>query len=172
MQAILRSSAPPEARNIYEAEMHWGIDPSGAGDYDNVDTWEPMELTEQYRLGSNGEFPDDVPLFYELITGTVQTEESSEISLFIRGLKKFATNVEVNMDIDNVELIGPDPGTPEIVPVPEADKSAEEEDKILPTTGAILSRPASFGMLILGSLVVIIAGTAAVLGLLGHRRDL
>jgi hypothetical protein len=172
MQTILRSSAPPEARNSYEAEMHWGIDPSGTGDYENVETWIPMELTEQYRLGSNGEFPDDVPLFYELITGTVQTGDSSQITLFIRGLKKFPTNVEVNMDIDNVELIGPDPGTAQVVSVPEADQPTAEEDKDLPTTGAILSRPGSVGILVFGSLVVIIAGTAAVLGLLGHRRDL
>ena len=108
--AIMRSQAPLGDRNKSEFEMHWGIDYFGEGNYDNVKEWHFMPLKEQFRLGSAGEFPDDVPLTYEIITGTVFTTNTNKITLFIRGLKKFPTGTEVNFDLDDVTLVGPLPG--------------------------------------------------------------
>jgi hypothetical protein len=156
LYAILRTDADPELRNQYEIEMHWGIDPYGEGRYDNVETWVPMNLTEQNRLGSTAEYPNDLPLVYEKITGTVTISDSTQITLFIRGLKKFPNNVEVNMNIDDVELIGPDPSAPPVVIVQQAPSGADaeeaqpaalpsESDTGLPSSGSVLPRSTSMG---------------------------
>ncbi len=106
--AILRTDALKEARNQHEVEMSWGIDPRGQGNYENVAEWHFMPLTEQARRGSFNEFLDDqARLKYQMITGTVRSPvDSRQITLFIRGLKKFGTHLEVNMDIDEVSLVG------------------------------------------------------------------
>jgi hypothetical protein len=178
INAIMRTNAPIESRNNFEYIMNWGIDPTGQGDYDNVQEWVFMPLTEQLRIGSNGEFPDDVPLFYEAITGTVTTSGTNRITLFIRGVKKFALGNEVNFNVDNVSLIGPVPGAmPE--PEPQAVDPSEptlpapaETDSNLPETGARLLTSNSVGIFALGGLVLVVIGTAAAASLLGlHRRE-
>ncbi|RMF05890.1 MAG: hypothetical protein D6768_00285 [Chloroflexi bacterium] len=178
LYAIMRSDANKESRNTDEVEMHWGIDPLGEGNYDNVTEWNLMPLTEQNRLGSvSGAFLDDEPLFYERITGTVRTADSSKITLFIRGLKKFPTQVELNMDIDDVMLVGPQPGVvqstanPPAAEQPAADGSPAGEDAGLPNSGGILARPAAQGILVMGGLLLLVVTAAAAVGLLTHRKD-
>ena len=162
--AIMRTQAPPSDRNRDEFEMHWGIDPLGEGDYENVETWNLIPLEEQFRLGSAGEYPDDLPLFYEVVTGTVETADSNRITLFIRGLKKFSTGTEVNFDVDDVSLIGPPPDTeppaPDIV-----------SDSSMPDTGAALPKNVSGGALALSGLVLVVLGTTAAAVLLRNRKE-
>jgi hypothetical protein len=158
LYAIMRTQAPPDARNNFEFEMHWGVDPSGTGNYQNVQTWNRMDLTEQFRLGSNGEFPDDEPLFYETVTGTVQTGNSNRITLFIRGLKKFPTGTEVNFDVDDVSLVGPISTT---APAPQP---------LVPTTGYLTSKNVSVGAIALGGLVLITLGVGAVTALVKRKE--
>jgi hypothetical protein len=153
INAIMRSQAPPDARNQSEVEMHWGIDPSGAANYANVQTWNLMDLEEQFRLGSNGEFPDDSPLFYQTITGTVQTGSSSQVTLYIRGLKKFPTGTEVNFDVDDVSLVGP-VGT---APAPAT--------QLVPTTGSLEAKDISGATLVIAGLVLVALGVGAVTAL-------
>jgi hypothetical protein len=172
--AIMRSDADLELRNQNELEMHWGIDPFGEGNYENVTKWIRMPLNEQNRLGSHAPFPEDIPLEYQQITGTVTTSDTNRITLFIRGLKKFPTNVEVNFDIDDVSLVGPPPGTviSAIEPVPAQDQPAEE-DATLPTSGGLVARPVPVGLIALGGLVLVIIGAGAVTSLLySHRKGL
>ncbi|MFN8459377.1 MAG: hypothetical protein U0401_32790 [Anaerolineae bacterium] len=158
LHAIMRSQAPAQDRNKNEVEMHWGIDFSGQGNYDNVQTWHLMPLTEQFRLGSTGEYPEDKPLFYETITGTVQTGNSNRLSLFIRGLKKFSTGTEVNFDVDDVSLVGVAAAPPPV------------QTQLVPTTGAITPGTVSTSAVIIGSLVLIALGTAAVRSLLSRKE--
>lgn len=158
LNAIMRSQAPPNGRNNSEFEMHWGVDFTGQGSYENVQTWHLMNLTEQYRLGSTGEYPDDKRLFYETITGTVQTGSSNRISLFIRGLKKFSTGTEVNFDVDDVSLVG-------VAAAP-----APVQTQLVPTTGVIAPRPISTGAAIIGGLILIALGTNAVRSLLNRKE--
>jgi hypothetical protein len=171
--AIMRSQAPPEDRNKSEFEMHWGVDYFGEGSYNNVKEWHLMPLKEQFRLGSTGEFPDDVPLTYEVITGTVFTTNTNKITLFIRGLKKFPTGTEVNFDLDDVSLVGPPPGaaqptatatseTPATTPTPEQSN--------LPTSGGTLPKNVSAGALVLGGMMLIVLGTSAAAALLYKRE--
>ena len=134
-----------------------------------------MPLKEQFRLGSAGEFPDVVPLTYEIITGTVFTTNTNKITLFIRGLKKFPTGTEVNFDLDDVTLVGPPPGaaaqptatatseTPAVTPTPEQNN--------LPTSGATLPQNVSAGALILGGMLLIVLGTSAAVALLYKREE-
>lgn len=162
MWAIMRTQAPEIDRNKNEVEMHWGVDYTGEGNYDNVTEWNIMPLTEQYRLGSSGEYPEDVPLFYEMITGTIQTGDSSQITLFIRGLKKFPTGTEVNFDVDDVTLVGA-AGAPEPTATPTLEPGATPE---MPTSGAITSGNTSVGAVLLGGLVLIVLGSTAAFSLL------
>jgi hypothetical protein len=167
LYAIMRSQVQAGDRNKHEFEMSWGIDFLGEGNYDNVEEWHMMPLEEQFRLGSTGEYPEDIPLFYEMITGTVSTGDSNKITLFIRGLKKFSTGAEVNFDIDDVSLMGPPPG-PVVIITPEA--TAEEEDS-LPNSGAILPKNISGGALIFGGLVLVVLGAVATTSLLQNRKE-
>lgn len=179
LHAIMRTQVQPADRNNNEFEMHWGVDFSGTGDYKNVEEWVLMPLEEQFRLGSTGEYPDDLPLFYETITGTVSTGDSSRITLFIRGLKKFPTGAEVNFDVDNVSLVGPPPGpivviTPEVPADTTADDSSStptEEDNNLPATGVILQGDFSEGAVILGGLMLVILGVGAATSVLQNRKE-
>ena len=117
--AILRSDADIEKRDGFEREVHWGIDPFGENRYENVVEWIPMQLTEQNRFGSTAKYPEDIPLVYERITGTVQTADSPQITLFLRVIKKFPDNVEINVNFDDVRLIGPaNRSAPVVVSVP------------------------------------------------------
>ncbi len=176
MYAIMRTDAPEPNRNKFEYEMHWGIDPWGEGNYDNVEEWIHMPLTEQLRIGSNASYPEDIPLFYERITGTVRTGENTNgITLFIRGLKKFPTGTEVNFDIDDVSLVGPSPAI--VLPAAQTntDESASsdsaEDSDALPSTGAALSFEASVGTFMIGGLVLLILATVATARLLGLLQE-
>lgn len=172
LYAIMRTDADMELRNQSEFEMHWGIDPYGEGNYENVEEWNLMPLTEQNRIGSNAAYPDDLLLKYEHITDTITTgPDTSQITLFIRGLKKFPTNVEVNFDVDDVSLVKVTPET--MVAKPEQPVAAPSEmDAKLPTSGTVLSTPASVGMVALGGFVLVVLGVAATVGLLySYRRE-
>ncbi len=167
--AIMRTEAPPHDRNRDDFEMHWGVDYSGEGDYDNVEEWILIPLEEQFRLGSTGEYPDDVPLFYEQVTGTIETGESESITLFIRGLKKWSIPPEVNFDVDDVSLVGPSPDAEMIITAEETDDTEGEE--MMPTTGMILPENVSAGTVVLGGLVVVVLGVGAAAGLLLTRKE-
>ena len=173
INAILRSQAQAADRNKNEVEMHWGVDYSGQGDYNNVTTWNLMPLTEQFRLGSTGEFPDDIPLFYETITGTIHTTNTNRITLFIRGLKKFSTGTEVNFDVDDVSLVGPAGAPQPLVPTTGEVSNPtlpNQQAGNLPTSGAILPRNISGGALALAGLVLIALGASAAAGLFNRRE--
>ena len=164
IRAIMRSQAPAISRNQHEVEMHWGIDFAGEGKYENVTEWHLMPLEEQYRLGSSGQYPEDIPLHYEVVTGTVATANSSKVTLFIRGLKKFPTGTEVNFDVDNVSLVGPKPDAAQ--PAPAATTTIVTTPVAsIPSTGAILPGNLSVGTVLLAGLVVIVltAGAASAL---------
>jgi hypothetical protein len=173
IHAILRTDAPEPLRNKFEYEMNWGVDPFGEGNYNNVEQWVYMDLTEQLRIGSNGEFPDDKPLFYERITNTIRTGDTNKITLFIRGLKKFPTGTEVNFDIDDVSLIGPDPNAqPAPEPAPTDETPAPAPADSIPQTGAALSLNGSImGKFALGAMVLVILGIAATVGVLFQQKS-
>jgi hypothetical protein len=119
--ALMRTDAPIELRNKDQYGMDWGIDYSGQGKYHLVQTWLPMTMTEQLRIGSNSVSNDEPGhLFYELITGTIYTANSSQLTLFIRGVKREPTGTEVNFNVDDVSLLGPypPPPTPTSTPLP------------------------------------------------------
>lgn len=108
MFAIMRTDAPIELRNKGQYSMSWGVDFSGQGKYHLVQTWVPMTLTEQLRIGSNTVSVDEPGgLFFETVTGAINTGNSNKITLFIRGVKHEPTGTEVLFNIDDVTLLGP-----------------------------------------------------------------
>lgn len=166
--ALMRSQAQAADRNIFEHEMAWGVDFGGDADYQAVETWNTLSLNEQFRLGSTGEFPEDIPLQYQLITGTIQTGDSNQITFYIRGLKKFSTGTEVNFDVDDVALVGPAPG---IIVRPTIVSPQPTPGVSLPVSGATATGNTSLGVLILGGLVLGALGVGAVTGLRHKRRE-
>ncbi len=123
LHALMRSDAPAELRNKGEYGMDWGIDYSGAGKYHFVEQWVTMPISEQLRIGSNGQSSDDqTHLYFQRITATVYTGNSNRLTLFIRGVKAEPTGTEVNYNVDDVTLIGPyvvpPTPTPTRTPVP------------------------------------------------------
>lgn len=119
MFALMRTDMPIDLRNKGQYGMDWGVDYSGQGKYHLVQNWVPMTLTEQLRIGSNtvsGAEPKH--LIFELITGTIYTANSSKITLFIRGVNREPTNIEVNFNVDDVSLLGPYPPPPTPTPTP------------------------------------------------------
>lgn len=159
LYAIMRTDARMEDRNNFEYEMQWGVDPFGTGNIENVEQWVVMPLTEQLRIGSNGDFPDDEPLRYEVVTGTIRTgADNSRITLFIRGIKKFATGVEADFNVDDVSLVGPAPGST-ISNIPQA--APPDENSPLPVTGLAAEATASVPTLLFGGLVLLMLGGVA-----------
>lgn len=173
INAIMRSQAPAIDRNNNEFEMHWGVDFSGQGDYNNVTTWNLMPLEEQFRLGSTGEYPEDIPLFYETVTGTIRTTDTNRITLFIRGLKKFSTGTEVNFDVDDVSLVGPAGAPQPLVPTTgevNNPSASNQPTGNLPASGAILPKNVSSGAVAIAGLVLIALGASAAAGLFNRRE--
>ncbi|MCB0172989.1 MAG: hypothetical protein KDI02_10130 [Anaerolineae bacterium] len=167
LYAIMRTDDRLEERNDYEYEMQWGVDPLGEGNIENVDQWVVMPLTEQLRIGSNGEYPDNEPLMYQVVTGTIRTgADNSRISLFIRGIKKFASNAEVNFNVDDVSLVGPAPGST-ISNIPQA--APPDEESPLPVTGLNTEAHTSIPTLLFGGLVLVMLGGVATAKML--RRE-
>lgn len=159
LHAIMRTDARMEDRNKFEYEMQWGVDPFGEGNIENVQQWVVMPLTEQLRIGSNGDFPDNEPLMFEVVTGTIRTgADNSRITLFIRGIKKFATNAEVDFNVDDVSLVGPAPGST-ISNIPQA--APPDEDSPLPITGLTTEARTSIPTLLFGGLVLLMLGGVA-----------
>jgi hypothetical protein len=181
IHALMRTDAPEADRNQGEYSMAWGIDYSGEGKYYKVGDWVTMPLEEQLRLGSGGPPNDNAGLFYELITGTVLTHDSSELTLFIRGVKVEPTGTEVNFNVDDVSLIGPYPPPPPppqpavveqpapLVPVTGLFAPPEQEAN-LPHAGGVLPRQISTGVILLGGLVLLAGGAGAVRELLKRRK--
>lgn len=168
LYAMVRSDAGIDYRNIGEYEMSWGIDYTGEGNYNTVTDWVAMPLTEQSRIGSSGEFPDNEPLFYEMITGKVEVESSQRITLFIRGLKKFTNTTEYLFDVDEVSLVGPIGATsaPSTSTTTTSVVQPAGQESNLPDSGGIVAQQMSTGNLVLGGLVLVFLGVSATAGLL------
>ncbi len=142
--AQMRSDAPFELFNTDEYALDWGVDYTGQGNYDAVVDWFPANLTEQPRLGSNNPIPgtfanyEESKLDFERVTGLVTTGSRQFISLFIRGVKRNATGIEVNFNVDDVVLFGPSPffrrapAPPTPVPPPDAAQTPVASQPALP----------------------------------------
>lgn len=198
IHALMRSEAPPELRNQGEYAMQWGIDYQGRGKHYNVQTWYTMPLTEQLRIGSNGPPADAQHLFYQRVTHTIFTTDTKKLTLFIRGVKIVPTGTELDLNVDDVSLVGPyfpppvvpaeqitptaTITTPTVTPtatlVPEATATPQpatatptSEGGSLPDAGAILPKNISTGALILGGLVLVALGAKAAHGLLKDPKN-
>ena len=190
MYVILRSESQPDFRNRNDFEMSWGVDLSGGANYDNVDDWNIMTLTEQFRLGSTGPDDDNDLLFYEMITGTIRSDDNARLTLFIRGLKRWPLNTEVLFNVDDVSLVGPKPGAAAPVaddPAAESEPAESTEstpaesststespsstEGALPQSGGVLNGNIPVGSVVLGGVVLILLGTSATASLLLRRRE-
>jgi hypothetical protein len=186
IHALMRSAASLPLRDQGDFAMSWGIDYRGQGAYLNVDKWIDMELPEQARVGSGAPFHEQPQhLRFKLITATIFTTNTNQITLFIRGVKVVPVVTEVNFNVDDVSLIGPffpppapvpvglvpaSEAVPAAVPVTGAPAAATTAKVSLPDAGAPLSRTISTGALVLGGVVLVVLGGSAVAGLLYSRK--
>jgi hypothetical protein len=163
MHAMMRSDAPRELRNKGDYSMAWGVDYTGQGKYHRVENWVTMPLTEQLRIGSSGPGDEARALYFQLITGTINTGASGKLALFIRGVKVNPTGTEVNFNVDDVSLLGPYAvAAPAAAPAEEETLPPPAPDNNLPAAGAVLPQPAAGPTPALAGLLLVGLGLAAV----------
>ena len=171
IHALMRSDAPLEERNQGHFLMQWGIDYRATGKHNNVMEWVTMPLNEQPRLGSyNPPSHDAAYLTFQQVFTAVHTMNSSRLTLFIRGIKVTPSANEVNYNVDDVSMVGPFFPSPEsqtgsrpagVGTRPIAASTSPQTSNNLPNAGAILPANISIGILVLGSLVLIVLGAGA-----------
>jgi len=120
--ALMRSNAFPGDRNKGDYHLDWGVDYSGQANYEFIEQkkgWVMVDkLPEQPYLGStNPETSDAEYLTFQRVRATIYSGESRHLTLFIRGVKKFPSNVEVNFNLDEVSLVGPSPNAIQVAAV-------------------------------------------------------
>ncbi|MDM8519060.1 hypothetical protein QUF64_03370 [Anaerolineales bacterium HSG6] len=170
VHAIMRTKLFHELRNQGDFALDVGIDYSGRGDYNAVEFqggWINIDLPEQSYHGSQTEHQDDqMPLQFTNFKTIINSGESRQITLFIRGAKRPPDHIEVNFNIDEVSLIGPDPSAPQppqAIPAvveeavdapPEVIEAAAEDN--LPNAGGVLPSSTSHSILLVMGLVMLI----------------
>ena len=114
MYGLVRSDSGSAGASDYGFEMQYGIDYMGGTDWQSPDIewitlpWEEQERTDPTRIDE--------------YTTEIQTK-GPNLTLFIRGVKKWADAVEGNYDVDAVSLVGPLPASgkwsPDMQPMPD-----------------------------------------------------
>ncbi|MDM8529433.1 hypothetical protein QUF58_14660 [Anaerolineales bacterium HSG24] len=176
VHALMRTKLFHELRNQGDFALDVGIDYSGRGDYNAVDFqggWINTDLPEQSYDGSQTEHQDDRdPLLFTNFKTIINSGDNRKITLFIRGVKRPPNHIEVNFNIDEVSLIGPDPSAPmppRAIPAameksvdtpPEVIEVATEDN--LPNAGGVLASSTSRSILLIMAGVMILLVTMGV----------
>jgi hypothetical protein len=154
LRGLVRSDSGSPENSDYGFRMQYGIDYTGGTDWESSNIkWIELMWDEQQREDPQG----DVEYRYETYNTTVKAA-SDQLTLFIRGWKKWADGVEGNYDLDCLSLVGPHaPGTQ---PPPSGQPTATPGPE-MPETGnefAFLENP----VLVVASaaLLVVLAGGA------------
>ncbi len=114
IHVMMRSNTAFDQRNRGDYAMDWGISYAGPSDYNAVELngtgWFNINLPEQARLGSLSPTALDAKLLtYSQVRAFIYTGSQKKITLFIRGVKKDASEGEANFNVDDVSLIGSSP---------------------------------------------------------------
>jgi hypothetical protein len=103
LHGLVRSDSGSPQESNFGFRMQYGIDYTGGIDWQSPNIkWVELPWDDQPREDKTG----DVQYRMESYTATVRAQ-SAKLTLFIRGWKKWADDVEGNYDIDGVSLVGP-----------------------------------------------------------------
>lgn len=146
LRGLVRSGSGSPDESDYGFRMQYGIDYTGGADWQSPDIeWIELMWDEQPREDPHG----DVQYRYETYTTAVKAT-SHQLTLFIRGWKKWADTVEGNYDLDCLSLVGPQapgtqppsPGQPTATPLPAMPETGNEfgflENPVLVVASAAL----------------------------------
>ncbi|MDM8527417.1 hypothetical protein QUF58_04325 [Anaerolineales bacterium HSG24] len=127
---LMRSDLPREEFNKGRYNLYWGIDYSGQKQATSVKAWYRVPLNEQPRIGSNRHGTGTYyqrRLQFQKVQGSISSGNSDKLTLFILGTKNDVSGPEINFNIDDVELFGPNPNyVPPPPPPPDADDSDQQ----------------------------------------------
>ncbi|MDM8531046.1 hypothetical protein QUF63_07725 [Anaerolineales bacterium HSG25] len=132
--ALMRSDLPREEFNKGLYNLYWGIDYSGHKQATNVKAWYRVPLGEQPRIGSNLSGQNAYQrrrLQFQKVQGAISSGNSNNLTLFILGTKNDVNGPEVNFNIDDVALFGPNPN---YVPPPTPTPDPDAEDQVVDGT--------------------------------------
>ena len=146
LRGLVRSDSGSPENSDYGFRMQYAIDYTGGANWESLDIkWIELMWDEQPRQDPNG----DLQYRYETYTVKVKAT-SNKLTLFVRGWKKWADEVEGNYDLDCLSLVGPHaPGTqpppsgqPTATPAPEMPETGNEiaflENPVLVVASAAL----------------------------------
>ncbi len=116
LHGLVRSDEGSVEASNYGYRMQYGIDYTGGTNWESTNIkWSELPWDEQPREDPTGQNVYHIDTY----TATIKTE-TSKLTLFIRGWKKWTDSKEGNYDIDGVSLVGPyHPGVqPTATPMP------------------------------------------------------
>jgi hypothetical protein len=103
LHGLVRSDEGSVEASNYGYRMQYGIDYTGGTNWESTNIkWIELPWDEQPREDPTGQNVYHISTY----TATVKTE-ANKLTLFIRGLKKWADSKEGNYDVDGVSLVGP-----------------------------------------------------------------
>jgi hypothetical protein len=168
LHGMVRSDSGSAEASDYGFEMQYGIDYMGGTDWQSPDIeWVTLPWEEQQRTD---------PTRIDDYSTTIQTK-GPNLTLFIRGVKKWPDAVEGNYDVDAVSLVGPLPPSgkwspdkqpmpgrqqqPGMQPPPDMQPTASHKP-IMPETGNVFSFQENPVLVVASAvlLVVLIGGAA------------
>ena len=132
--ALMRSDLSWEEFNKGLYNLYWGIDYSGQKQATNVKAWYRVPLNEQPRIGSNRHGAGTYyqrRLQFQRVYGSISSGNSDKLTLFILGTKNDVNGPEVNFNIDDVALFGPNPNyVPPPPPTPDPDNPDQQQQQV------------------------------------------
>jgi hypothetical protein len=146
ISGLVRTNAGDVQHTNFGYRMEVGFDPSGGRSWKAVDEW--MELPWDEQLRQQNEYR------FDRYTTTV-TADSSKLTVFIRGWKKWADAGEGAFNIDSASLVGPVPAV--AIAAAAGDVSAMS----MPVTGQEPVSPFTDarGIVTFGLLALLVGGT-------------
>ena len=146
LRGLVRSDSGSPDKSDYGFRMQYGIDYSGGVDWQSPDIeWIELLWDEQPREDPTSENQ----YRYETHTATIKAT-NDQLTLFVRGWKKWADGVEGNYDLDCLSLVGsqapstqpPPSGDPTATPLPAMPETGNEfgllENPVLVVASAAL----------------------------------
>jgi hypothetical protein len=131
LHGLVRSDEGSPAASNYGYRLQYGIDYKGGSDWQSSDIeWVELLWDDQPR-----EDPTAQNVYRMETYTTTVTAKTDKLTLFIRGLKKWADGREGNYDVDGVSLVGPQPGVVQPTATPAAATPAATAAPGMPQTG-------------------------------------
>ena len=167
LRGLVRSDSGSPEKSDYGFRMQYGIDYTGGVDWQSSNIeWIELMWDEQPRQDPTGENQYRMETHAATIKAT-----SNELTLFIRGWKKWPDAVEGNYDVDCVSLVGAQGAqtpTPTSAPTTQPPTPTATPESVIPETGNEFSFIENPVMVVASAALLLVLAGGALWGL--NRR--